>query len=59
MVPASRSASRALTIATLMMSAAEPWIGVFTASRSPSERVPHLRERSSGIRRRRPKRVVT
>ena len=32
-----------------MMSAAVPWMIVLTASRSPSERVWYLRERSSGI----------
>ena len=47
------------TIATLMMSAAVPWITVLTASRSPRRRVLGLPERSSGIGRRRPIRVVT
>ena len=42
-----------------MMSAAVPWMIVLTASRSPSERVWHLRERSSGMSRRRPNSVVT
>ena len=46
-------------MATLMMSAAVPWITMFTASRSPSCRVWRLRERSSGTRRMRPNRVVT
>ena len=41
------------------MSAAVPWITVFTASRSPSERVVHWRARSSGIRRMRPNSVET
>ena len=47
------------TIATLMMSAAVPWMTVLTASRSPSLRVWRLRARSSGIWRRRPNSVVT
>ena len=38
-----------LTIATLMMSAAVPWITVLTASRSPSRRRWRLPERSSGM----------
>ena len=41
------------------MSAAVPWITVFTASRSPSDRRWRWFERSSGIRRLRPIRVVT
>ena len=47
------------TIATLMMSAAVPWITVLTASRSPSACCWRLRARSSGIWRRRPSSVVT
>ena len=42
-----------------MMSAAVPWMIVLTARRSPSERVWNLRERSSGMSRRRPNSVVT
>ena len=57
--PAARSSSRQRTIATLMMSAAVPWMTMLTASRSPSERVWNWRERSSGTRRMRPKSVVT
>src|SRR3954463_10144031 len=50
--PAAFSASEQRTIATLMMSAAVPWITVLTASRSPSLRTCQLRARSSGIWRR-------
>ena len=57
--PVSASARWQRTIATLMMSAAVPWITVLTASRSPSRRVLGLPERSSGIGRRRPISVVT
>src|SRR5215207_4005792 len=57
--PASRSATWARTIATLMMSAAVPWITELTASRSPSLRVCQLRARISGIWRRRPNSVLT
>ena len=46
-------------MAILMMSAAVPWITVLTASRSPNVRVCQLRERNSGISRRRPISVVT
>jgi hypothetical protein len=46
-------------MATLMMSAAEPWMIVLTARRSPSLRVCQLRARISGIWRRRPNRVET
>ena len=56
---ASRSSFRARTIASLMMSAAVPWMTMFTARRSPSERVWNWRERSSGTRRMRPNSVVT
>ena len=56
--PASRSASWQLTIATLMMSAAVPWITVLTASRSPRLRICQLRARISGIWRRRPNSVL-
>ena len=42
------------TIATLMMSAAVPWITMLTARRSPSACCWRLRARSSGIWRRRP-----
>ena len=42
-----------------MMSAAVPWMTMFTASRSPSSRVWRWRARSSGIRRMRPNSVVT
>ena len=60
LVPRSpRSARWQRTIATLMMSAAVPWITVLTASRSPRRRVLGLPERSSGIGRRRPISVVT
>ena len=47
------------TIATLITSAAVPCITVFTASRSPSERVWRFDARSSGIGLRRPRSVVT
>ena len=57
--PASASALWQLTIATLMMSAAVPWITVLTASRSPSLRTCQLRARISGIWRRRPNIVST
>ena len=57
--PASRSAARQRTIATLMMSAAVPWITMFTARRSPSIRVWRWRARSSGMRRMRPNSVAT
>ena len=58
--PASRDRARAsCTIATLMMSAAVPWITVLTASRSPSWRMWRWRARSSGMRRLRPNSVVT
>ena len=56
---ASRSSLRARTIASLMMSAAVPWMTMFTASRSPSDLVWNWRERSSGTRRMRPNSVVT
>ena len=56
---AARSASCERTIATLMMSAAVPWMTEFTASRSPSLRVCQLRARISGIWRRRPNSVET
>ena len=46
------------TIASLMMSAAEPWMTVLTARRSPSERTFQLCARSSGIGRRRPSSVT-
>ena len=57
--PAAASASWQRTIATLMMSAAVPWMIVLTASRSPSLRVCQLRARISGIWRRRPNSVET
>src|SRR5439155_11184422 len=57
--PSSSSAWAQRTIASLMTSAAVPWIGVLTARRSPSERTPQLRALSSGICRRRPYSVVT
>ena len=57
--PASASARWQLTIATLMMSAAVPWMTVLTARRSPSMRRWRLPERSSGMLRRRPISVVT
>ena len=41
-----------------MMSAAVPWMTMFTASRSPSMRVWRWRARSSGTRRMRPNRVA-
>ena len=56
-IPASASAAWQWTIASLMMSAAVPWITVLTASRSPSERRWRWLERSSGIARRRPSSV--
>ena len=57
--PAARRASWERTIATLMMSAAVPWMTELTASRSPSLRVCQLRARISGIWRRRPNSVET
>ena len=57
--PAAASESWQRTIATLMMSAAVPWMIVLTASRSPSLRVCQLRARISGICRRRPNSVET
>src|SRR5919106_1336686 len=57
--PAPRSSSRQRTMATLMMSAAVPWITMFTARRSPRLRVWNWRERSSGTRRMRPNSVAT
>ena len=58
-IRSSRRRAQQRTIATLMMSAAVPWITVLTARRSPRRRVFGLPERSSGIGRRRPIRVVT
>ena len=46
-------------MATFMMSAAVPWMTMFTARRSPRLRVWGLRERSSGTRRKRPNSVLT
>ena len=56
--PSSASRRWMRTIASLMMSAAEPWITVLTARRSPSERTFQLCARSSGIGRRRPSSVT-
>src|SRR6185436_19942202 len=48
-LPASASGARQWSIASLLMSAAVPWITVLTARRSPSERRWRWLERSSGI----------
>ena len=56
--PSSRSRRCTRSIASLMMSAAVPWITELTASRSPSERTCQFAARSSGIGRRRPS-IVT
>ena len=52
-------ARRQRTIATLMMSAAVPWMTMLTASRSPSIRVWRWRARSSGSAGMRPNSVAT
>ena len=53
------SAASTRSMASLMISAAVPWIGVLSATRSPKERILKLLLLSSGSSRRRPKRVVT
>ena len=57
--PSARSRSWMRIIATLMMSAFEPCMTKFTASRSPSERVARFDARISGTGRRRPSSDVT
>ena len=50
---------RTRIMASLMMSAAVPWMGALRATRSPKERVLKLEDLISGIHRRRPQRVDT
>ena len=57
--PESRRRDQDRTMATFMMSAAVPWMTMFTAKRSPWRRISQRRARSSGTWRRRPNSVAT